>query len=259
MANIIAIFTAIILCSSIYVAHKNHEKLKVEIENRQIQEENMRQNQETLADLRQQRDETKDLRLQTEATVAARRTDEENQIALNTGLKQDIDSKTQEKESNARQIEQIEEQTKELGMVSEIAGKVRSLRNRIQSLEDEKATKEEKLSNVIAEKNSTQATIDEYDSQNAAIARRESYFTEAKISAVHGTWGFVTINMGDATGVVAGSKLNVMRGGVPIARLRVTAVESNRASADIVPGSLAEDTVLMTGDSVAPIVQQEQQ
>jgi hypothetical protein len=50
--------------------------------------------------------------------------------------------------------------------------------------------------------------------------------------------------------VVSGSTLEVVRDGSPIAKLLVSAVERNTASASIVPDSVAQDTVLMVGDEV---------
>jgi hypothetical protein len=82
------------------------------------------------------------------------------------------------------------------------------------------------------------------------VSRRESYFTKTRINSIYPNWGFVTLGAGSTAGVVSGSSLEVVRGGSPIAKLLVTAVESNTASASIVPDSLAQDTVLMVGDEV---------
>ena len=67
-----------------------------------------------------------------------------------------------------------------------------------------------------------------------------------------GNWGFVTLSSGNNAGVVQDSMLDVVRGGEVIAKLFVTAVESSSAAADLIPDSLAEDTVLMAGDKVVP-------
>ncbi len=73
-----------------------------------------------------------------------------------------------------------------------------------------------------------------------------------KIRAVYNTWGFVTLSDGDKTGVVLNSTLDVIREDEVIAKLLVTIVEQDTASADIVPGSMAADTFLMIGDKVVP-------
>jgi len=70
------------------------------------------------------------------------------------------------------------------------------------------------------------------------------------VADVYGGFGFVTINGGDAVGIVKGSTLRVVRGNDTIAKLLVTAVESNRAAANIVPDSLASDTSVYPGDKV---------
>jgi DNA polymerase III epsilon subunit-like protein len=46
--------------------------------------------------------------------------------------------------------------------------------------------------------------------------------------------------------------VDVVRDGEVVAKLRVSSVEAGRAAAEIVPDSLAQDTVLMVGDRVVP-------
>ncbi|MEO0016885.1 MAG: hypothetical protein RLZZ522_168, partial [Verrucomicrobiota bacterium] len=82
------------------------------------------------------------------------------------------------------------------------------------------------------------------------VARRESYCIKTRINSIYPSWGFVTLGAGTTSGVVSGSTLEVVRGTTPVAKLLVTAVESNTASASIVPDSLAQGTVLMEGDQV---------
>lgn len=252
MANIIAIITAVVLAAAAFLAHKNHAALESEIEDRMIQEGYLRENQKTLASLRAERDETIGTRKETRTTITEKREEEEAQIAKNESLENQIEEKSAERDRNAQRISEIEEQTKELGEVSEIAGNIRSLQNRIQDFQDEKDSKEAVLSNLVSEKNSTVSTIDRYASQNSAVSNRRSYFEGASIGAVYGNWGFVTLTAGNSAGVVGGSKLDVVRGGETIAQLRVRSVESTRASADLIPDSLAEDTTLMVGDRVVP-------
>ena len=55
---------------------------------------------------------------------------------------------------------------------------------------------------------------------------------------------------GDAQGVVTDSILDVMRGDEVIGKLKVTAVEEGRSSADIVLDSVAVGTTLQSGDTV---------
>ena len=70
------------------------------------------------------------------------------------------------------------------------------------------------------------------------------------VQSVYRNWGFVTINGGNAHGVVPGSMLDVLRNGEVVAKLKVTAVEQNRAAADIVPDALPVTVALRSGDRV---------
>ncbi|MEJ6572304.1 MAG: hypothetical protein QNL39_10015, partial [Akkermansiaceae bacterium] len=73
---------------------------------------------------------------------------------------------------------------------------------------------------------------------------------KTRICSIYRNWGFVILSAGDKQGVVSGSILDVMRGGEVIGKLKVTAVEAGRASADIVLDSVADGTTLQSGDSV---------
>ncbi len=71
-----------------------------------------------------------------------------------------------------------------------------------------------------------------------------------RILAVNPGWNFAVINVGDRQGVTVNSPLLVVRGGVPVARLRITSVEPSTSIADVVPGSVARGVTVQPGDSV---------
>ena len=71
-----------------------------------------------------------------------------------------------------------------------------------------------------------------------------------RISSIYRNWGFVILSAGDKQGVVTGSTLDVLRGDEVVGKLKVTAVEAGRASADIILDSVAEGTTLQAGDTV---------
>jgi hypothetical protein len=167
-------------------------------------------------------------------------------------LKSEIDSKREQVADNKSKIDDLEAKTAELGELSEIAGKIKRMSSDIAGLEDDKQSKTVTLANVLGEKNGTEASIERYQKISSNISQQKSYFSSTRITAIFGNWGFVTLGAGNTAGVVSGSRLNVVRGGEPVAQLQVRSVEAGRASADIVPDSLAEDTVLMVGDKVVP-------
>ena len=252
MANIFAAITAVLLAASAYLAFKNQQAYEKEIEDSEFARENLEKSRKRLADLRSERDATIDERTGVEEETVAKQAIEAEREAGKKALQDEIGTKKTEVEDNARRISEIDDQTKELGEVRDLADKVRQMRTEIQGLEDEKATNDARLANLLASKRSTESTIDDYQGETDAFSKQRSFVNRARIGGIRGTWGIVRLNAGKCAGVVTNSTLDVVRGGEVIAKLRVRSVESSRASADIVPDSVAEDTVLMVGDRVVP-------
>lgn len=257
MAKTFAIISAILLAASAYLAFKNKQAYEDAIEQRVQVESDLGRNQAKLAGLQSDIEDTTTERTGVEETTVTKKEEQGTVESEVAGLKSSLETKRSERDDNAAKIEEIEAQTAELGDVQEIAGKIRAMKEQITDLEDEKSGKEALRANLLAEQNSTQGTIGNYSEENAKVSRQESFFGSARISSVYGSWGFVTISAGNSSGVVTGSTLNVIRGGEVIAKLRVRSVESNRASADLVPDSAAEDTVLQVGDLVKPATKEE--
>jgi beta-lactamase superfamily II metal-dependent hydrolase len=112
---------------------------------------------------------------------------------------------------------------------------------------------EAKLANLTSENQEVESRISGLNQESTFVSRSESFPTlKTRISAIYPTWGFVTLAAGNTSGVVTSSPLNVVRDGEVIAKLLVTAVEANTASASIVPDSVGQDVVLMVGDQVVP-------
>jgi hypothetical protein len=94
--------------------------------------------------------------------------------------------------------------------------------------------------------------IESYRVKDSNYSNKRSFFSSTRISQIFPAYGFVTLPVGNSSGVVSGSPLNVVRDGAVVAKLRVSSVEAGRAAAEIVPDSLAEGTTLMVGDRVVP-------
>ncbi|GAA5480985.1 hypothetical protein [Haloferula sargassicola] len=252
MANIFAIISAVLLAASAYLAFKNKAALETEVDRRVEAEQNLGNNQMRLADLQGERDSTIATRQDVESQTEARREEETAAQTKNAEMKSDLDSKKSISKENSDQIDNIKEQLQEVGDLDEVAGKIRGLKEDINELEDQQAALQAQRANLLSERNSTQEVISGYNQVNRDYSNKNSFFDSASINAIYGPWGFVTISAGNAAGAVAGSTLEVVRGGETIAKLRVRTVEAGRASADVVPGSMAEDTTLMVGDQVRP-------
>lgn len=252
MANIFAIITAVLLAASAFIAFKNQEKYADEIENRKIAETHLHTSQVRLKGLRDNRDDTIDKRKGVVSDTVVKRDEEKAEQAMNEKMTSDIGEKKSESQRNAEKIKEIEDQTKELGDIQELAGKIKRLQQTITGLMDDKLAKEAMFANLLSEKANTKDTIKRYNNINTWVTSKKSYFPSARITAIYGPWGFVTLSSGNSAGVVAGSSLDVVRGAEVIAKLRVRSVEASRASADVVPESLGEEVTLMVGDRVVP-------
>ena len=251
MANIFAILTAVLLAASAFLALKNKEAYSKEIDERKVAETRLDTSKKKLADLQDKRNSTIADKEGTMKETVALREEEEQQNNKNGVIKKEIATKQQQSEAQATEIAEIKEKTAKAGELKELAGKIKRLQEDVVSLQDEKAAKESERTNLLAQRSSTANTVSVYNEETRKISSKKSY-GNARISSIYGPWGFVTLSAGNTGGIVSGSTLNVVRDGEPIAELRVRSVESNRASADVVPNSLAEDVTLMVGDKVVP-------
>ncbi|MBB5351300.1 hypothetical protein HNR46_001536 [Haloferula luteola] len=253
MANILAIISAVLLAASAYIAFKNKSALETEVDRRSAAESTLSQNQATLTGLQGDRDDTIATREDVESQTLVKKDEETATQTTNAELKSGLEEKKSESEKNAARISDIKAQTDELGDIQEIAGKIRRLKEEIASAEDSRTSLKATQANLLSERNGTQEVIADYNKINRDYSNKNSFFESAQINSIFGPWGFVTISAGNSAGAVAGSTLSVVRDGETIAKLRVRTVEAGRASADVIPGSLAEDTTLMVGDLVKPV------
>lgn len=71
-----------------------------------------------------------------------------------------------------------------------------------------------------------------------------------RILAVNSGWNFVVLSIGDKQGAVMNAVMLVVRGGEPIAKVRISSVEPSTSIADIVPGSVRRGVTVQPGDAV---------
>ena len=74
--------------------------------------------------------------------------------------------------------------------------------------------------------------------------------TQGRILAVNGGWNFVVLSIGDKQGAVMNATMLVVRGGEPIAKVRISSVEPSTSIADIIPGSVRRGVTVQPGDNV---------
>lgn len=252
MANVFAILSALALAAAAFLAMKNKEAYVTEIDLRKKEENRLATSTAHLKDLQEQFAKTETERKDTEAATVTLRETEAAQQKKNKAIEEDIASKKTETDSNASKISEIEDQLKEVGNIEELVGKVKRTAAEVERLTGEIASNDASLADLTSEKTRTEAVIAKYREIDGNYSNQRSFFSSTRISSIFPAYGFVTLPIGNSSGVVSGSSLDVVRDGAVVAKLRVTSVEAGRCAAAIVPDSLAQDTVLMVGDRVVP-------
>lgn len=251
MATFFGIFTAIFLAAAAFVAVKNKEKFVAEIAERDAQLRNLERSQERLAGLQADLERLPKERAEIDSQTA---TMNDEKVALETSksaLISDRDSKNSEIESKDSELNDIREKVAKVGDIDELADKMREMGDDREQLGQNIDSAEANLANLTARNISTQDEAKRRNEEFETLTKGNSLPSlNTRILRIYPTWGFVLLADGDNAGVAANSTLDVVRGGEVIAKLMVSAVESRASSANIIPGSLAEDVTLITGDRV---------
>jgi len=236
-----------------WIVHKNRLAYEGQIEKRVDQEQELdrqlgkKGEEEQLKKERtQELADARDLLAQTETELANKEEEREN-------LKQEVAQKTRDKEPLEQELKEIEDMMASLPRPDVLIPKIQKLKSNIALLNDEIDVAESKLANLVQGGKDTDGVIEDFIElvDNQTKLRSQPYLT-TKLSAVYQQWGFVTLSSGDLQGVVPNSRLDVMRDGEVIAKLKVSAVEPNSAAADIVRDSIAHGFILIPGDQVVP-------
>lgn len=256
MANIFGILTTVVLIVALFVASKNKSRYEEEIINvmaekgrLSVSQDRLKAAQERLADLNE------------EIPIVQARADEltaegDEQRAANALVESDIQAKNAEISRKRDQIQQTQEAIASFGNIDQLAQRRQSLRNEIDELEHS----DDGVPARIAELDRLNAQAIQIEVDNTTATSILDGYTrgesrpdmQTRIRSIYPSWGFVTLESGGISGVAGNSTMDVIRNDQIIARLQVTAVEPNSASATIIPGTLDEDVTLQVGDSVIP-------
>ncbi|MBK1829175.1 hypothetical protein JIN77_00415 [Verrucomicrobiaceae bacterium R5-34] len=251
MSKVFGTIAAVLLAVAAFVAFKNKEAKQAELETKARAEKlaksttaDLEGEQTRLTDATAVRDEKQ------KETVGVEK-ELETITARYEEAKKKVDALKSEHASNEKEIANMDDVLKGLPDPKELVPKITRMSNDLTAATSEIATKEATLANLLqTDKNAqsriaaTRKLIDLQSTGKSFPSLRTS------ISSVYRNWGFVILSAGDSEGVVSGSTLDVIRGGEVIGKLKVTAVEAGRASADIVLDSVAEGTTLQAGDTV---------
>ena len=253
MANVFGILTMIVLLLAGFVAYKNKAAYETEIANTATEKSKLAASQQRLKTAQDTLADTIAKREGVDAENVKLTADEAAQKKTNEDLNEQIKTKTAKTNSNKEQLDTIRDKTAKIGDLKELASKMRATNAELEELAQNITATEAKLANLTSQNEQTQGQIDGMKKMFETISSGNSLPTlNTRIRSIYPSWGFVTLAAGNGSGVVTNSTLDVVRDGATIAKLLVTAVERNSASASIVPDSIAQDVTLMVGDKVVP-------
>jgi hypothetical protein len=252
MQTTLGILTALVLAVSAFLGYSNWGAYKEKIADRQ-KEESTRDNtlRPKLKSTLEERDETKAQKEEQMELAKAKGEEVEAQQAKLDALKKDIAAKEAQVSEQKLALDALKEQLKEMGDLKELAGKMKRMNDELVELQSNIDVSISKLNNMIAEKTRTAAIVESFEEENDwRNANVSNPKLATRISSIFDTYGFVTLPVGNNAGVVGGSTLEVVRDSSVVATLLVKTVEAGTAAAEIVPGSVQADTVLMVGDEI---------
>jgi hypothetical protein len=251
MANILGIFTAIILAVAAFVAVKNNAAFETEIADRAKEEKSLKINQDKYKELQAELDALPIERAEVDDVFAAMTEEETGLKESNDAIRVEIESKTNQINANTQKLDEFREKIAKVGNIRDLAPKMKTMRAELEELTQSIADNEATLANLAAQDAATAAEAQRRKDELETFSRGESLPSlKTSIRSIYPTWGFVTLNAGNNAGVTSNSTLEVVRDGQTVAHLLVTSVESRSASASIIPDSIAEDVTLMVGDRV---------
>ncbi|MFK7851995.1 MAG: hypothetical protein AB8D78_13550 [Akkermansiaceae bacterium] len=253
MANILGIFTAIILAVAAFVAIKNNARLEEEISNRDTEEQSLAVSQERLK-VAQALNKKLPVDIagveENIATATAKGVELKEQ---NDNYQAEIDTKSATIAENKEQLDETNEKLAKLGDLRQLAQEMKTKAIELEELGVVIDASNASIANLTQQNESAQSDATRRKTELDTMSKGESLPSlRTRIKNIYPTWGFVTLRDGNNAGVIANSTLDVVRDGETIAKLLVTAVELGSSSASIIPDSLSEDVTLMVGDRVVP-------
>ena len=253
MANVFGILTAITLALAAFVAFKNKGKYTSVIAETIVQRDNLSASEIRLMEAEKILADLPVERAGVDAQADELFAEETTRKRANEETKAQVDERTAKIAANKQQLDEIREKTQKTGDLKELAAILRTTSADLDELTESISNADAKLLNLTAQHAASEGQVAVSRGRFENFASGQSLpEMETRIRSIYPSWGFVTLAGGNNIGVVANSVLNVIRNGQTIAMLLVTAVESNSASASIIPDSLEDDVTLMVGDQVVP-------
>ena len=247
------ILAFLVLCAAGYVFYKNKLAFELEIENRILQQAYLAESEKRLQKATDEFNATVEEDKNEQKMNAELLVVEEEQEEIKAGLERDLRDKENELRFFQNNPDMVNEWRDKVRIAENSMDEIKVLDKEIKELNTMVANREENLDNLTTKNTGLETDIANLKAHILSRSDGRSIDgLKTKVRAVYNSWGFVTLSDGDKNGVVLNSTLDVIREDEVIAKLLVTIVEQDSASANIVPGSMAPDTFLMIGDLVVP-------
>jgi len=251
MSKVFGTIAAVFLAAAAFVAFKNKEAYQAELDIKKTSEQLQASTEKDL--LGQQKRLTTAEGIRDEKLEAAKgvKVELEEATAQFEDAKKKVESLKTVHASNETEIASADEKLKGLPDPEDLIPKVKRMRSDLTKATADIATHEATLANLIQRDTNAKSRITETRKLIELQSTGKSFPSlRTKIRSIYSNWGFVILSAGDTQGVVTGSTLDVLRGGEVIGKLKVTAVEAGRSSANIILDSVAEGVSLRSGDTV---------
>lgn len=250
--KVILLVAALPLLGGAGLAWMNGEALKAQIDDRIAQQDRVDQAKIQLAKLEQ---DLRDTQERTRVLQADTQTRQNMLVATNTSISEaDLKIKTLSDDimlANT-EIARYEKLKRDVGEIEQIEKNMAMLRESINQVDGDIDNANNLLAVEKAKKEETQADIDrrvtEDKNRKAGIITKD---INTVIKAAFNDWGFVTIDAGDADGIVMNATLDITRQGKPICKVLVTDLEPKTCSASIIKSSLQPGQLVQPGDTVS--------
>lgn len=253
MANILGTITLFVLLVAAGLAFQNKNAYQREIDSTSSEKQKLSASENRFETAKTNLEQTIATREEVDGSVVTLTDEEGSQKKTIADIKSQVEAKTSKRDSNKQQLDDIRDKTSKIGDLAELAAKMKSTNTELSELRDSIAAAEAELANATAASNRSLSSVNAMKSRLEDMSSGRSLPSlSTRIRSIYPAYGFVTLPAGDSSGVVMNSTLDVVRGGETIAKLLVTAVERNSASASIMPDTMAEGVTLSVGDRVVP-------
>lgn len=150
-------------------------------------------------------------------------------------LKEDLQTKEAEIAKSKSRLKELEAEVSTPKINPETEAKLASLNEQLEKVQ-KTASEQEKRAEQLAIQLENERKKKVEEARKVEIAKVEKRKNAlGRILAYDAGWSFVVFSLGDADGVTPESELEVQRGGQPVARLRISKIQPQQTTANLVP------------------------